>query len=78
MKPRIKLKQIVHSITYYSQNLLYTDPTSHCHGQFQCAKKVVSDGLGLVDFADGLVISVLNLPNGQVLFLGKTQITEGL
>ena len=68
----------MHSITYYSQNLLYTHPTSHCHGQFQCAKKVVSDGLGLVDFADGLVIFVLNLPDGQVLFLGETQITEGL
>ena len=37
----------------------------------QCAKKVVSDSLGLVDFAIGLVIFVLNLPDGQVLFLGK-------
>ena len=34
----------------------------------QCAKKVVSDGLGLVDFAAGLVNSVLNLPDGQVSF----------
>ena len=32
----------------------------------QSAKKVVSDSLGLVDFAIELVISVLNLPNGQV------------
>ena len=44
----------------------------------QRAKKVVSDSLGLVDFAIGLVIFVLNLPDGQVLFLGEIQITEGL
>ena len=36
----------------------------------QCAKKVMSDSPGLVDFAVELVIFVLNLPNGQVLFLG--------
>ena len=34
----------------------------------QRAKKVVSDSLGLVDFAIRLVNSVLNLPNGQVDF----------
>ena len=34
----------------------------------QCAKKVVSDSLGLVDFAIGLVIFVLNLPEGQVMY----------
>ena len=33
---------------------------------------------GLVNFAIGLVIFVLNLPDGQVLFLGEIQITEGL
>ena len=44
----------------------------------QCAKKVMSDSLGLVDFAIGLVIFVLNLPDGQVLFFGEIQITEGL
>ena len=32
----------------------------------QCAKKVVSDSPGLVDFAIGLVHSVLNLPDRQV------------
>ena len=32
------------------------------------AKKVVSDSQGLVDFAIGLVKSVFNLPNGQVMF----------
>ena len=31
----------------------------------QRAKKVVSDSRGLVDFAIGLVNSVLNLPDGQ-------------
>ena len=47
-------------------------------GSNQCAKKVVSDSLGLVGFVIGLVIFVLNLPDGQVLFLGEIQITEGL
>ena len=31
------------------------------------AKKVVSDGPGLVDFALGLLNSVFNLPDGQVM-----------
>ena len=44
----------------------------------QLAKKVVSDSLGLEDFAIGLLIFVLNLPDGQVLFYGEMQITEGL
>ena len=46
----------------------------------QGAKKAVSVRPGLVDFAIGLVIFVLNLPNGQVLFFGEIQITvtEGL
>ena len=44
----------------------------------QHAKKVVSDSPGQVDFAIGLVIFVLNLPNGQVLFFWEIQITEGL
>ena len=39
---------------------------------------MVSDCLGLVDFAVGLVNSVLNLSDGQVIFLGKIQITEEL
>ena len=34
----------------------------------QRAKKVVSDSWGLVDFAIGLVNSVFNLSNGQVMF----------
>ena len=34
----------------------------------QCAKKVVSDSPGLVDFAIGIVKSVSNLPDGPVNF----------
>ena len=34
----------------------------------QRAKKVMSDSPGLVDFAIGLVNSVFNLPDGQVIF----------
>ena len=36
----------------------------------QHAKKVVSDSMGLVDFAVGLVNSVVNLSDGQVIFWG--------
>ena len=32
----------------------------------------------IADFAIGLVIFVLNLPDRQVLFLGENQIAEGL
>ena len=35
----------------------------------QCAKKVVSNNPGLVDFAIGLMNSVFNSPDGQVMFL---------
>ena len=38
-----------------------------CPGK--CAKKVVSDSPGLVDFTIGLVNSVFNLPDKQVMFL---------
>ena len=38
----------------------------------------MSNSLGLVDFAIGLVIFVLNLLDGQVLFFWEIQITEGL
>ena len=51
-------------------------PTIRLHSQR--AKKVMSDIPGLVDFAIGLVILVLNLPEGKVLFFGEIQITEGL
>ena len=42
----------------------------------QHAKKVVSNNLGPVDFAIRLVNSVLNLPDGQVIFFLGIQITE--
>ena len=38
-----------------------------CNNPRQRAKKVLSDSPGQVDFAIGLAIFVLNLPNGQVL-----------
>ena len=38
----------------------------------------MSNSPGLVDFAIGPVIFVHNLPDGQVLFVGKIQTTEGL
>ena len=44
----------------------------------QRAKKVVSDSLGLVDFAIGLVNSVFNLPDRQVIYFLGIQITEEL
>ena len=42
----------------------------------QRAKKVVSDSPGLVDFVIGLVNSVFNLPDGQVMFFLGIRITE--
>ena len=49
-------------------------------GGLQRVKKVVSDSPGLVDFAIGLVIRVLNLPDGLLLccFFEEIQSTEEL
>ena len=44
-----------------------SSPTFTCKSM-QCTKKVVSDSPGLVDFAIGLVKSIFNLPDGQVMF----------
>ena len=44
----------------------YLTKVSYSHQQR--AKKVLSDSPGLVDFAIGLVNSVFNLPDGQVMF----------
>ena len=41
-----------------------------------CAKKVVSHSPGLVDFAVGLVNSVLNLPHGQVKFFEEFKLQK--
>ena len=50
--------------------LAYLDDYGHIilHLHLQRAKKVVSDSLGLVDFAIGLVNSVFNLPDWQLIF----------
>ena len=50
----------------------------HTMYNIQRAKKVVSDSPGLVDFAIGLVNSVFNLPNGQLIFFLEIRITEEL
>ena len=42
----------------------------------QRAKKVVFNSPGLVDFAIGLVNSVINLPNGQVKFFEKIKLQK--
>ena len=39
----------------------------------QHAKKVVSNSPGLVDFGIGLVNSVFNLPDGQVMFFEELE-----
>ena len=44
----------------------------------QGAKKVVSNSPGLVDFAIGLVNSVLNLPDGQAKIFRRIKITKVL
>ena len=50
--------------SFSAQNCLTVALNEHS----QRAKKVVSDSPGLEDFAIGLVNSVFNLPNGQVMF----------
>ena len=47
-------------------------------GVRQRAKKEESDSPRLVDFAIGLVNSVFNSPDGQVMFFCGTRITEEL
>ena len=42
----------------------------------QRAMKVVSDSPGLVNFAVGLAISILNVPDGQVNYLGEFQLQK--
>ena len=42
----------------------------------QGAKKVVSNSPGLVDFAIGLVNSVINLPDGQVNFFEEIKLQK--
>ena len=42
----------------------------------ECAKKVVSDSPGLVDFAIGLVNSVLKLAHGRVNFFDEFKVQK--
>ena len=44
----------------------------------QRGKEVVSDYMGLEDFAIGLVNSVLNFPNGKVKFLGEFKLQKNI
>ena len=56
-------------IVYRKQNFIISD---NLMARTQGAKKVVSDSPGLVDFVIGLVNSVLNLPDGQVMVLSNS------
>ena len=47
-----------------------------CSSSLHRAKEVVFDSPGLLDFAIGLVIFVVNLPDGQVLFFGKFKLQK--
>ena len=59
-------KQVLVHWWYYPDRWVF-----NCSVKLQCqrAKEVVSNTLGLADFAIGLVNSVLNLPYWQVIFL---------
>ena len=56
-------------IIFIIDNLLLAT-VNDIHRVLKHAEKVVSDRPGLVDVAIGLVIFLLNLPDGQVLFFG--------
>ena len=51
--------------------------STSCH-YLQCAKKVMSNSPGLVDFVIGLVNSVLNLSDGQAKIFLRIKITKVL
>ena len=61
--------------------LLFCNNFTDCNSRsgklhFQRAKKGLSDSLGLVDFAIGLVILFLTCPTGKCCFLGKFKLQE--
>ena len=63
-------------IIFIIDNLLLAT-VNDIHRVLKNAEKVVTDSRGLVDVAIGLVIFVLNLPDGQVLFFwGKFQLQK--
>ena len=59
----------VNSLKFY-----YCSARSKQHASMQCAKNVVSDSPGLVDFAIGQVNFVINLPDGQVKFFEESKL----
>ena len=74
-----KLQNLLHFIKLYAykrkKNTIKKTIIPRCQDTtqnkmkiIQCAKRVVSNSPGLVDFAIGLVNSVFNLPNVQVMF----------
>ena len=66
---QVKSLPPTHSDSPVSSSELTCTPYSNlCLILIQCAKKAMSDSLGLVDFAIGLVNSVFHLPDGQVMF----------
>ena len=56
------------NVTSHFSSLLISNYLLNLLQFLQHAKKVVSDSPGLVDFAIRLVNSVINLPNGEVIF----------
>ena len=48
----------------------------YCKFKSPACKEVVSDSPGLVDYAIGLVNSVLNLPDGQAKIFWRIKITK--
>ena len=67
----LELIPVIHC-SFFIDSLLRQTTFWHGHSAYQSsiqrAKKVVSNSPGLVDFAIGLVNSVFNLPDGQVIF----------
>ena len=60
---------IAYQICEFSYSYDYNnDDDNNNNNSNQHAKKMVSDSLGLVDFAIGLVNSVLNLPEREAMF----------
>ena len=59
------------NLTFFKEILCWAPWISQQH-----AKKVWSNSPGLADLLSGQWKSVLNLPNGQLLFLGKIQLQK--
>ena len=64
-------QNLVQKIPYIPRIILTSESPLILMSLCQLAKKVVSDGLGLVDFAIGLVNFVCNLPSGQMKCFGE-------